>query len=174
MPETVTVHLAPGTFYAGTDWPWYASQDVVAETLRARFGVTNVKFHPKSTPLPAGVSPSNDPKYSGPWSEWVSASYSGPERSIRQEQLWSWLDFVPLAPAEPKAPEPEPYGPPLPPGWVLPNPEPSPAPSPAPSSGARKKTPPKPAKASGAGEVGLIFALGSLAGLGALLWLVRR
>jgi hypothetical protein len=168
----VTVHLAPGTFYAGIDRPWYVSQEVVAQTLRQRFGVTQVRFHPKSAPLPAGVSPDNDPKYSGPWSEWISASYAGPERSIRQDKSWSWLDFVPAPPATIEPTD----GSPAVPGGAPAMPAPSPSGETAAPPAAPKKAPPRPAGATGAGEgsTGLGFALGTLAGLAALLWVVRR
>lgn len=169
----VTVRLAPGTFYAGIDRPFYASQGAVADTLRTLFGVTDVRFHPKTDPLPPGVSPERDPDRSGPWSEWVSAEYSGPERSIVQEKLWSWLVFVPKPAArKPAEPDAEPYGPPLPPGWVLPlsTPEtakPSPTSPPRASSPSSVSAPAAPeARPSGGGNL----ALGLLAALAVLLW----
>jgi hypothetical protein len=167
----VTVRLAPGTFYAGIDRPFYASQEAVADTLRTLFGVTDVRFHPKTDALPSGVSPERDPNHAGPWSEWVSAEYSGPERSIVQEKLWSWLVFVPKPAAKkPVEPDAEPYGPPLPPGWVLP---PSSSKSPASSSpeasspsSANVPAVSTEARSPGGGNL----ALGLLAALAVLLW----
>lgn len=161
MPNVV-VHLQPGSFFAGINRPWYASQAAVRNALRSSFGFGAVTFHGRSVPLPAAVRArlSAAELADTGWDEWLEASYSGPRRDVAHSKQWSWLVEPASAPAKPSParPSPSPALPPpkapAPPGDAFPT-------RPAPWAGEGASTHSLGAVAAGA--VLLIVALSSWA-----------
>lgn len=129
----VVVHLEPGTFYAGINRPWYASQTAVRTALHSDFGFGAVTFHNRSVPLPAAVRAKLTAAELADkgWDEWLEATYSGPRKDVPHSKQWSWLvepsSKPPAAPAPKPSPapaRPAPRPPAAPPALPAPRPAP--------------------------------------------------
>lgn len=160
MASTV-VHLQPGTFFAGINRPWYASQAAVRNAMRSDFGFGSVTFHPRSAALPAAVRAKLTAAELADkgWDEWLEATYSGSRRDVSHSKQWSWLvepshAAAPAPPARPSPPPaPKPPALPAPPGDAFPT-----RPAPWAGQGGSPEL-----GAAGAGLVLLGVALGSWA-----------
>lgn len=73
------LNLTPGAkYYAGADLPFFLSRGMVDSYLTGK-GFTNIQWFDRKDALPEGVNPQTDPLYSDEWTEWASATYSGPQ-----------------------------------------------------------------------------------------------
>lgn len=106
MADDVRKKLTPGTYYAGFHSPFFVTNEMVRSALTP-FGVTNVRFFPRSTPPP--VDPKKDPKYDDAWDEWLSADYAGPAKDVTVPHFdhVDWLLHVEPSASKPKLPPPQ-------------------------------------------------------------------
>lgn len=99
----MTVHLEPGTFYAGINRPFFISQSLVRSKIED-LGGKNIVFHPRTDPTPSNVKPLSYPGYDDSWDEWISADYDGPKKDLDVAKHWSWLLVVPKPASAPSGP----------------------------------------------------------------------
>lgn len=96
---TTKLTAVPGTYYAGIDRPFYASQSMITKALTDA-GFTNVQWYPKGTPPP--VNPQQDPNYSPKYTEWIKATLNS-TRTLDLPAQPAWLVGIPFVqPAQPK------------------------------------------------------------------------
>lgn len=105
----MTVHLEPGTFYAGVSLPFFITESLVKSKVEAA-GLTNVVFHKRSESSPP-VNVMKYPGYSDDWDTWISADYDGPKKDLDIAKHWAWLLVVPKGAEKPKSPPPPPPAP---------------------------------------------------------------
>ncbi|SRR6266700_157807 len=89
----MTVHLEPGTFYAGVNLPFFITESMVKGKIETE-GLTNVIFHKRSEAMPP-VNVQKYPSYSDDWDTWISADYAGPKKDLDIAKHWAWLLVVP-------------------------------------------------------------------------------
>ena len=103
----MNVTLKRGTWYAGIDTPFMASDGVIIAKLKG-YGFTNVQiFDRDAKPLPAGIKPKSDN-----WDKWGAATYYGEPQTVQLHDAVTWV-------VEPKALQ-----------WPKPDPDLTPTPTP--------------------------------------------
>lgn len=102
MATTRKVLLEPGVWFAGYHAPFFISDSMIQPFIE-KFGVKGITWKDRDDPLPAGVNPKVDPKYSDDWESWVQATYDGAAKTVEIPHYdhVDWLVRVPTAAAKP-------------------------------------------------------------------------
>ena len=87
----MAIALVKGSkYWAGASRPFFVSQSMVTGYLQGK-GFTNIAWHKRREPLPAGINPQAEPGYDDDWDEWVSADYQGATGSLSPPTSIPWL-----------------------------------------------------------------------------------
>lgn len=106
MADPRTVKLTAGTWYAGYHTPFLVTESMVKSGLE-KMGFTQVLEYDRDDPLPVDVQPRTDKLYRDDWEQWLSAVWSGPDKTLEVPHA----DNVDWLVAKPAAPKPTPTKP---------------------------------------------------------------
>jgi len=106
MPDTRTIILEPGTWYAGYhDIPFIIPESLIANQI-AKWGFTDFTWTDREDGRPP-LDPRADPRYTDTWDGWVSAKYAGPERTVKVP-YYDHVDWLLVVSSKKKVPYPAP------------------------------------------------------------------
>lgn len=92
------LRLQPNARYTiGMNLPFFVPEAMIETKLRS-LGMTSFRWFDRAKEFDLGclkVNPKSDPLYTDDWNRWLECEYLGPEKSLDEKKIWSWLVVTP-------------------------------------------------------------------------------